>query len=153
MSALLKLSALAMRGLVFGACHAVGLEAGDRAVEPVTRFLGERFGRHGTRLLAALERANDRAWGGLEFALAGRSAAARLPGPALLPPRDRAGPRAVPGPDLRAPGARRRAARGGAGPPRGAAEPPRRPARSAPRRRAGPDHPDARRGHAHQRQA
>ena len=80
MSALLKLSALAMRGLVFGACQAVGIEAGDRAVEPVSRFLGERFGRHGTRLLAALEKANDRAWEGLEFALAGESVWRRCTG-------------------------------------------------------------------------
>jgi hypothetical protein len=73
MSALLKLSTLAVRGLVFGACQAVGVEAGEKAVEPVSRFLGDRFRQQGQRLMRALEKANDRAWNALEFALAGSS--------------------------------------------------------------------------------
>ncbi len=73
MSALLKLSALAVKGMVFGACQALGLEAGDKAVEPVTRFLGDRFGQEADKLVRVLTKVNARAWDTLEIALAGES--------------------------------------------------------------------------------
>jgi serine/threonine protein kinase len=73
MSALWKLSALAMHGVVGGACQVLGLAAGDEAVAPVARFLLDRFINHGKRLTAALEAANDRAWDTLEYSLAGES--------------------------------------------------------------------------------
>src|SRR3954453_21448843 len=73
MSVMENLSALATRGLTFGACQAVGAEAGEKAVEPVTRFLAERLLNQGERLLRSLARANERAWQVLEFGLAGDS--------------------------------------------------------------------------------
>src|SRR5262245_25915533 len=73
MSALLNLSALAVKGMVFGAYQALGLEAGDRAVEPVSNFLGERFGQNEDKLVRILARVNTRAWDTLEVALAGES--------------------------------------------------------------------------------
>jgi serine/threonine protein kinase len=68
-----KLSALALRGMVTGACQAVGFAAGEAAAEPVARFLSDRFVNHGQRLSRALEKANDRAWHTLEYSLAGES--------------------------------------------------------------------------------
>src|SRR5262249_14391446 len=73
MSALQKLSALAFKGMVFGACQAIGLEAGSKAVDPVTRFLGDRFGQQEEKLLRILAKVHDRAWNTLELALAGES--------------------------------------------------------------------------------
>jgi serine/threonine protein kinase len=73
MSELWKLPALALRGLVTGACQAVGFAAGETAAEPVARFLAERFVNQGQRLTRALQKANDEAWRALEYSLAGES--------------------------------------------------------------------------------
>jgi WD40 repeat protein len=73
MSAMCLLSALAMRGLASGACQAVGVDLGDGAADPVSRFLSDRFVNHGERLAHALQKANDRAWTALEYSLAGDS--------------------------------------------------------------------------------
>ncbi len=51
----------------------IGLAAGESAAEPVSRFLGDRFVNQSQRLTKALEKANDRAWATLEYALAGES--------------------------------------------------------------------------------
>src|SRR5438552_403776 len=65
------LCALALRGLVGGACKALGCEAGAAAAENVVGFLMRHFSDHSQRLLEALRHANDRAWRALEVALAG----------------------------------------------------------------------------------
>src|SRR5438876_202379 len=68
-----NLCALALRGLVGGACRAVGVEAGPRAVDGVVGFLLRRFLDHSQHLLRALRDTNERAWRALEVALAGDS--------------------------------------------------------------------------------
>src|SRR5439155_13183933 len=65
--------ALALRGLVGGACKALGCEAGAAAVDNVVGFLMRHFTDHSQRLLEALRHANERAWRALEVALAGDS--------------------------------------------------------------------------------
>src|SRR5438067_38992 len=66
-----NLCALALKGLVGGACRAVGVETGEGAVEGVVGFLMRRFLDHSQHLLRALRESNDRAWRALEVALAG----------------------------------------------------------------------------------
>jgi uracil-DNA glycosylase family 4 len=66
-----NLCALALKGLVGGACKATGVEAGERAVEGVVGLLMRHFLDHSQPLLEALARANERAWRALEVALAG----------------------------------------------------------------------------------
>src|SRR5262245_64432660 len=65
------LCALALRGLVGGACKALGSEAGAAAVDGVVGFLMRHFVDHSQKLLEALHHANERAWRALEVALAG----------------------------------------------------------------------------------
>src|SRR5262249_4838346 len=65
------LCALALRGLVGGACKALGSEAGAAAGEGVVVFLMRHFVDHSQKLLEALHHANERAWRALEVALAG----------------------------------------------------------------------------------
>ena len=66
-----NLCALALKGLVGGACRAVGVEAGPGAVEGVVGFLMRHFLDHSARLLHALRESNDRAWRAVEVALTG----------------------------------------------------------------------------------
>jgi hypothetical protein len=73
MSIVQHLSALAVRQLLGGICRTAGLETGAVAVETVVGLLVNRFTDHSQRLLAALQRANERAWRALEIALAGDS--------------------------------------------------------------------------------
>jgi hypothetical protein len=73
MSIVQHLSALAVRQLLGGICRTAGLETGSVAVETVVGLLVNRFTDHSQRLLAALQRANERAWRALEIALAGDS--------------------------------------------------------------------------------
>src|SRR5262245_39029232 len=68
-----KLCALALRGLIGGACKAVGVGAGEGAVAGVAAFLARHFVDHSVRLQEALRVANERAWRALEVALAGES--------------------------------------------------------------------------------
>jgi uracil-DNA glycosylase family 4 len=68
-----NLCALALKQLVGGACRAVGVEAGEGAVQGVVGFLMRHFTDHSKALLAALESSNERAWKALEVALAGDS--------------------------------------------------------------------------------
>lgn len=71
MSIFLRLSTLALRGLVGGAVEAAGSERGAAHLEKVISFLGERFRDQSQRLEEALRTSNDRAWNALEVALAG----------------------------------------------------------------------------------
>ncbi|HWG45241.1 MAG TPA: hypothetical protein VN688_20925 [Gemmataceae bacterium] len=73
MGVIQQLSALAVRQLLGGICHAAGLEAGGSAVETVVGVLANHFNDHSQRLLLALQRSNERAWRALEIALAGDS--------------------------------------------------------------------------------
>src|SRR5271163_4302855 len=68
-----NLCALALKQLVGGACRAVGVEAGEGAVQGVVGFLTRHFLDHSQQLTEALERGNERAWKALEVALAGDS--------------------------------------------------------------------------------
>jgi uracil-DNA glycosylase family 4 len=68
-----NLCALALKGVVVGACRAVGVEGGEAAVEGVVGFLVRRFADHSQRLTEALRESNERAWKALEVALAGNS--------------------------------------------------------------------------------
>ncbi len=70
MSIFMRLSTLAARQLVVGACAAVGVK---HEVQAVAGFLSERFTDHSQRLTTALENANENAWKALEIALAGDS--------------------------------------------------------------------------------
>ncbi len=72
MGLLVKLSALAVRQVL----TTVGLS--ERGVDAVSNFLEERFINHSTRLSVALQRATERAWEVLEFALASESLLDRL---------------------------------------------------------------------------
>jgi serine/threonine protein kinase len=73
MPILLNLSTLAVRQVLDGACHAVGIVAGEHAFDGVVRFLSERFTDQSQRLPQALTKANASAWKALEIALAGES--------------------------------------------------------------------------------
>src|SRR5262249_49267415 len=67
------ISVLALRPLVSGAAHAVGMSLADDAMDGVTKFLAERLGDPSRRLPRALERSTIQAWRSLEIALAGES--------------------------------------------------------------------------------
>ena len=73
MRILSNLSALAVRQLVGGACHAAGVGHAAEGAEQVVGFLTRHFTDHSRRLTRALEETNDRAWKALEVALAGDS--------------------------------------------------------------------------------
>jgi tetratricopeptide (TPR) repeat protein len=73
MGILHNLSTLALREVLEGACTAVGLKAGEAAIDGVVNFLTERFTDQSQRLPAALHRSNEHAWKALEIALAGES--------------------------------------------------------------------------------
>lgn len=73
MRLLLNLSVLALRPLLTGACRSVGLQGTEQAVIATVDFLRGHFQDQSERLTQALRRANDRAWGCLEMALAGDS--------------------------------------------------------------------------------
>lgn len=73
MATLQRLSVVAVRQLVVGACRVVGSEAGGHAAEKVTAFLVERFTDESQRLTKALQNANERAWKAFEIALGGNS--------------------------------------------------------------------------------
>jgi serine/threonine protein kinase len=70
---LLKLSSLAAQPLIGVACQALKLEAGQGAIQAVSGFLIERFTNHSEKLSKALQRASERSWQALEFALAGKT--------------------------------------------------------------------------------
>ncbi len=73
MNLVLKLSTLAVRNLVDGACTATGVSgAGDVSVAVVS-YLKERFTDHSECLIKALHKANERAWKALEMSLAGET--------------------------------------------------------------------------------
>ncbi len=65
----------AVRQLLDGACAAVGVKKG---AEAVVGFLSRHFTDHSERLTNALQDSADRAWKGLEVALAGESLLGRL---------------------------------------------------------------------------
>jgi hypothetical protein len=73
MAILQRLSTLALRQVVDGACKVFGFAAGASVGDAVAGFLGQRFTDHGQRLAKALDRANEHAWKALELALAGDS--------------------------------------------------------------------------------
>ena len=73
MAILANLCALAVRQVIGGVSNLTGLVVGDDAVAGVTNFLTKHFLDNSTRLTAALEKANERAWKALEVALAGDS--------------------------------------------------------------------------------
>jgi hypothetical protein len=64
---------LALRPVVSGACQALGIPAGEEAVNRVVGFLSERFTDHSLKLTQALETAQRRSWQALELALGGDS--------------------------------------------------------------------------------
>ncbi len=68
-----KLSTLALREVLEGACKAVGFKAGEGVVEGVVGFLVHHLTDHSQKLPWALGRANEHAWKALEIALAGES--------------------------------------------------------------------------------
>jgi WD40 repeat protein/tRNA A-37 threonylcarbamoyl transferase component Bud32 len=78
MASLQNLSVLALGSALQGACKAVGFHAADDAIEPVVKFLGERFTDQSQRLGLALRHSNTRAWRALEIALDGESLVTRL---------------------------------------------------------------------------
>ena len=65
--------ALALRGVVGGACQLAGIQAGEGAVNGVVSLLMRQFLDHSQRLNQALQHSNERAWRALEVALAGES--------------------------------------------------------------------------------
>ena len=73
MGAFLKVCSLALRPTALGALDALGIVAGESAVDLVGRWLSDRLAGNAGRLTAALERANAKAWSALEFALGGES--------------------------------------------------------------------------------
>src|SRR5215204_3203235 len=66
-----NLCALALRGVVGGACRAAGVAPGEGAVNAVVGVMMRHFLDHSQSLLEALRQTNDRAWRALEVALAG----------------------------------------------------------------------------------
>ncbi|MBY0228955.1 MAG: serine/threonine protein kinase, partial [Gemmataceae bacterium] len=81
MSVFLRLSSLAMRGLVSGACEHAGLgEGGAHAVTRVVALLAERFSDQSQRLERALRESSRRAWRALEMALQADTLLNRLSG-------------------------------------------------------------------------
>src|SRR5947209_15388897 len=73
MSITQNLCALALKGVVGGACKLAGVEAGVGAADGVAGFLAQRFVDHSQALTRALQRASEHAWKALEVALAGDS--------------------------------------------------------------------------------
>jgi tRNA A-37 threonylcarbamoyl transferase component Bud32 len=73
MGILQKLSSLALKQVLDGATHILGIRAGEQAIESVAGFLMSRFVDQSARLPAALTKASDRAWKAIEVALAGES--------------------------------------------------------------------------------
>src|SRR4051794_11998087 len=73
-----KLSVLALRGVLGGACKALGFEAGSAAVEGVSAFLGARLKDPSQKVVLALQRSTERAWRAIEISLAGESLTNRL---------------------------------------------------------------------------
>ncbi|HYT90139.1 MAG TPA: serine/threonine-protein kinase [Gemmataceae bacterium] len=73
MPLLLKMSSLALKHVLQGACTVVGLRPGPQSGEGVVAFLTQRFTDHSQRLPLALQKANDSAWKAIEVALAGES--------------------------------------------------------------------------------
>src|SRR4051812_16849341 len=78
MSIFLRLSTLALRGLIPGAVEAAGFEKSAEHLDKVIVFLGDRFRDQSQRLELALRTSNDRAWNALEVALAGDTLWKRL---------------------------------------------------------------------------
>ena len=74
MNILANLSVLALRQ----AAEMAGVKEGADAAGSVVRLLAERFTDHSRKLDAALRKANEKAWKGLETALAGPSLFGRL---------------------------------------------------------------------------
>src|SRR4051794_20822700 len=68
-----NLCALALKGVVGGACKVAGVEAGMGAAEGVAGFLTQRFVDHSQALTRALQKATEQAWKAVEVALAGDS--------------------------------------------------------------------------------
>ncbi len=73
-----QLSVVALRGLISGACKAVGLEIGEHAVDGVFGFFKTRLSDPSQKQKLALKRSIDRSWRALEIALAGESLLNRL---------------------------------------------------------------------------
>src|SRR3954454_278866 len=68
-----SLCALALKGVVGGACKLAGVEAGLVAADGVAGFLTQRFVDHSQALTRALQKATEQAWKAVEIALAGDS--------------------------------------------------------------------------------
>src|SRR5262245_32856214 len=73
-----SLSVLAMRGVLAGACRAVGFEAGHAAIDGVVGFFRSRLADPSQKVVVALKRSTDRAWRAIEVSLAGESLTGRL---------------------------------------------------------------------------
>src|SRR5437868_6314231 len=73
MPILQHVSTLAVRNLIDGALEAAGFKIAEGAADAVVGLLSSHFIDHSQQLLAALHRANERAWKALEIALAGDS--------------------------------------------------------------------------------
>src|SRR4051812_19908643 len=67
-----NLAALAVRGVVGGACRAFNLPE-NSAADVIAQRLLRHLTDHSQRLVEALERAHEQAWKALEVALAGNS--------------------------------------------------------------------------------
>src|SRR4051812_22490502 len=78
MSIFLRLSTLALRGVVGGASAVAGFDIGEGAIERIVVFLTSRFRDQSKRLEDALRQSNARAWNALEIALAGETLWKRL---------------------------------------------------------------------------
>ncbi len=70
MSVFQRLSVIALRQVVGGACSIPGVGEG---VDAVVGYLADRFTNHSQKLTTALQTANERSWKALEIALAGDS--------------------------------------------------------------------------------
>jgi serine/threonine protein kinase len=71
MESMQELSVLALRGVLGGACRAVGFEAGATALEGVVGLLENRLLDPSQKAQRVLARCTERAWRALEIALAG----------------------------------------------------------------------------------
>jgi serine/threonine protein kinase len=71
MGLLQTVSALALRPIAAGAANTLGLQAAEESVDAVVGFLAERLRDPSLKLPRALHRAAERAWRGLEIAVAG----------------------------------------------------------------------------------
>src|SRR5262249_19128063 len=68
-----NLCALALKGVVSGACKFAGVEAGMGAAEGIAGLLTQPFADHSQALTRALRKATEHAWKAVEVALAGDS--------------------------------------------------------------------------------